>query len=317
MLRRGDWVRVRSETEILATLDARGRRNGMPFMPEMLQHCGKVIRVLARAEKTCDTITKTGGRRMRQMLHLDTRCDGSGHGGCHASCLLYWHEAWVEPVQQGATPTTSGPSGELRARLSADACRDTADGVRYACQATEMLGASEPLHWWDMRQYWRDWRAGEASLGRMIRVGAIALFNMIQRKRGGRQVPRFPVTNLTKTPTLELGLQPQQLVRIKSAKEIASTLDVEQKNRGMRFDPAEGVPYCGGTYKVEKRVERLIDERSGRMVEMKNPCLILEGVVCTGDYSDRRRFCPRAITHYWREIWLEPVDATGKPVTPS
>lgn len=46
---------------------------------------------------------------------------------------------------------------------------------------------------------------------------------------------------------------------------------------------------------------------------MKNPCIILEGVVCQGRYSDCRMFCPREIFSYWREIWLERVDPSDIP----
>ena len=35
-LRKGDLVEVRSEEEILRTLDADGKLDGLPFMPEML-----------------------------------------------------------------------------------------------------------------------------------------------------------------------------------------------------------------------------------------------------------------------------------------
>jgi hypothetical protein len=37
-LRCGELVEVRSEEEILATLDANGDREGLPFMPEMLRY---------------------------------------------------------------------------------------------------------------------------------------------------------------------------------------------------------------------------------------------------------------------------------------
>ena len=39
-LKAGEWVQVRSKEEILATLDANGRLDEMPFMPEMLKFCG-------------------------------------------------------------------------------------------------------------------------------------------------------------------------------------------------------------------------------------------------------------------------------------
>jgi hypothetical protein len=69
-LHAGELVEVRSEPEILATLDAEGRLDGLPFMPEMLQYCGQRFRVFKSAHKTCDTIEKTGGRRMRNAVHL-------------------------------------------------------------------------------------------------------------------------------------------------------------------------------------------------------------------------------------------------------
>ncbi|MGD0614565.1 MAG: hypothetical protein ABSA69_03870, partial [Verrucomicrobiota bacterium] len=80
----------------------------------------------------------------------------------------------------------------------------------------------------------------------------------------------------------------------------------ENKNRGLFFD-AEMVPYCGGTYRVLKRVDRILDEKTGKMVRFKNQAVILEGVICQSRYSDCRMFCPRAIYSYWREIWLERV----------
>ena len=66
--------------------------------------------------------------------------------------------------------------------------------------------------------------------------------------------------------------------------------------------------YCGGEYKVLRRVEKIIDEKTGKMMRMKNDCIILEGVVCTARYSHFRRLCPRAIYPYWREIWLKRVE---------
>src|SRR5258707_5611398 len=89
-LRAGDLVEVRSEKEILATLDEQGALDGLPFMPEMLVHCGKRLRVDKRADKTCDTINYSGSRRMYDTVHLaGTRCDGQSHGGCQAQCRFF------------------------------------------------------------------------------------------------------------------------------------------------------------------------------------------------------------------------------------
>ena len=92
-------VEVRSEEEILRTLDADGKLDGLPFMPEMLSFCGQRYRVRARAHKACDTIDWQQFRRMESAVHLEElRCDGSAHGGCQAGCLLFWKEAWLRPV---------------------------------------------------------------------------------------------------------------------------------------------------------------------------------------------------------------------------
>jgi Protein of unknown function (DUF4038)/Putative collagen-binding domain of a collagenase len=68
--RTGDLVEVLSKEDILATLDQHGRVDGMPFMPEMLEYCGKKFRVGAVAHKTCDTVRKRGGRLVRATVYL-------------------------------------------------------------------------------------------------------------------------------------------------------------------------------------------------------------------------------------------------------
>jgi hypothetical protein len=62
------------------------------------------------------------------------------------------------------------------------------------------------------------------------------------------------------------------------------------------------LPYCGGIYRVLRRVNRIVDEKTGRIIQMKNSCIVLEGVVCRSDFH---RLCPRAIYPYWRESWLK------------
>src|SRR5262245_5692728 len=93
-LRRGECVEVRSEAEILATLDASGALDGLPFMPEMRAYCGGRFRVSARADRT--VVQQLGVRRMQDTVHLEElRCDGAAHGGCSRGCLIFWKEAWL------------------------------------------------------------------------------------------------------------------------------------------------------------------------------------------------------------------------------
>jgi len=98
---------------------------------------------------------------------------------------------------------------------------------------------------------------------------------------------------------------------VKPQEEILKTVDAGNKNRGMYWD-AELVPYCGGTYRVLKSVTEVIDEKTGKMVEMKNPCIILDSVVCQARYSSCRMLCPKEMYPYWREIWLERIEANRR-----
>src|SRR6185369_10924177 len=90
-LRVGQLVEVRSEDEILATLDETGALEELPFMPEMARFCGRQFRVAAVAHKVCDTQSRTGMRRLNNAVNLagaGARCDGSAHDGCQADCLI-------------------------------------------------------------------------------------------------------------------------------------------------------------------------------------------------------------------------------------
>src|SRR5437879_2607594 len=160
----GDWVEVRSKEEILRTLDSHGQLDGMPFMPEMFAFCGRRFRVHKRAHKTCDTIFPVRSRWVDRAVHLETRCDGQGHGGCQAECLIFWKDAWLKRVD-GAGERSQNPligiSGTTEASVWAHAQTTDNNGpARYVCQATQLPYATTSLTWWDLRQYVEDYRSG-------------------------------------------------------------------------------------------------------------------------------------------------------------
>jgi hypothetical protein len=319
-LKVGELVEVRSEEEILATLDEKGELQSLPFMPEMRQFCGQRFRVQKLALKLCDTISWTGMYRMENAVHLaGVRCDGQAHGGCQAGCNVYWKEAWLKRVSDDgrepvAAPVSGGtvPSGGCSVAALLAATRK--DDERYSCQATELLRAAPTrVPPWDVRQYLLDVTSRNAGLLATIKSVAAGVFNEYQdfsrrfvprwlRIHQGKRYP-FIDGSLQKTPNEALDLQPGELVRVKSKEEIVATLDTRNRNRGMSFD-AEQLKYCGREARVLRRVNRIIEEPTGKMMELKNPCIILEDVICTSDYH---RLCPRGIYPYWREIWLERV----------
>lgn len=319
-LRVGEIVEIRSKEEILATLDSGGRLDSLPFMPEMLQYAGQKVRVAARADKTCDTVNWTGLRRVHDAVHLEgLRCDGGGHGGCQAACFLYWKEAWLKRADAAAAPSlrpthpTACTEGELRA--SAHPSEDT-----WSCQATELPNFTKLLPWWDFGQYARDYFSGNVSLWAVARGwfyflfrksirlkgyrAQLRLFAAVQRLRGSLPFPEL-AGELTKTPADRLDLAPGELVRIKDVDMVRQTLNKECMNRGLTFD-GEMAIHCGKTFAVRHRVDHIINERTGKMLNLPGDCIVLEGAVCEAHYHQN---CPRAIFPYWREVWLERVEA--------
>lgn len=90
----GDVVRLQSFQEISSTLDEDGCCEGLPFMPEMLELCGRSFTVVQRVNKVC--VHGQQPRKMVGALVLDApRCDGSSHGGCEMSCPYLWKEQWL------------------------------------------------------------------------------------------------------------------------------------------------------------------------------------------------------------------------------
>ncbi|HEY4901932.1 MAG TPA: hypothetical protein VIH89_00525 [Candidatus Sulfotelmatobacter sp.] len=329
-LKAGDWVEVRSREEILSTLDERGRLDNLPFMPEMLEYCGQRLRVYKRADKTCEYTQGWSIRRMTNTVHLEgVRCDGSGHDGCQAGCLIFWKEAWLKRTENGmvrleslggapAIPASFNGLITVENLLAASRTNSSEGDTIYNCQATDVPKFTAYMSFWDPRQYIRDLRSGNLKSGlegdlrghrvlefilnvlRLLQTSIIGLFNQVQSRRQGKHYP-FIEGDSTKASVELLDLQPGELVEVRSKEEIIATLGKDQKNRGLWFD-SEMLPYCGGIYRVLRRVHKIIDEKTGKLITMKNSCIVLEGVVCRSDFH---RLCPRAIYPYWREGWLK------------
>jgi hypothetical protein len=322
-LRPGDVVEVRPPAEILATLDGEATLDGVPFMPEMLEHVGRRFTVSRRVEKICDTIAATGSRRMRDTVYLeDLRCNGSGHEGCQAGCRLYWKESWLRRVDDGADTMPAAEEGRPELERLAQAGTRTVrelDGEEqevWRCQATEAFRASEHLPTLrEPGQYVREVRSGNYGLLRFLRVAARGVV-MEFASRVGLLRPTPLHGDGTQPDREPLNLQPGDLVRVRPPEEIAPTLDAGGLNRRLSFD-REMLPFCGRTFRVKDRVQRLIDDRSGRMLNISRDCVILDGVVCSGERTVGCWFCPRQIYPYWREAWLTRVDAPGAAATPN
>ena len=317
-LRAGDVVVVRSPAEILGTLDADGRLDGLPFMPEMLEWYGKSFRVSRRVEKTCMEVQPQHYPNRRfasdDVVFLDgPRCDGGAHDGCHRGCRIFWKEAWLRPTNGEDIPTRPSESGlaELRARLQVKV-----DADRYVCQSTELFRATEEFPGkkkpWMLRIAFREVWNGDVPIGRIVQLFFRSIRFAVPRAFAGHDSLRG--TN-QRTPSESLDLRPGELVRVKSRARIAETLDVHGRNRGMGICE-EMTRLCGREAEVRHRVDRIIEEKTGKMRPMQHSVMLrnlqgdpsaCEECLCHAEMGD----CPRGELMYWREIWLERAQDQG------
>ena len=296
----GEYVEVCSLAEIKATLDDAGELEQLPFMPEMVQHCGKRARVAAVMTKICG-----GGNGMRAVLGQplvlldDLRCAGESHGQCSRACTLLWKPAWFRPVD---TAGTGLPSGRSEGSVGWP-YRTKAENGAYLCQATALPRATAPVSTpGKVRFAFEDVRKGQWTFGSLVTV---YLETLSHRLRSFARRAKGMIGKKRPTPLEELRLRPGEWVQVKSLNEISATLDRHNKNRGLEFSRYM-IPFCGGTYRVSARMENFIDERTGQVRRLERTVL-LAGVTCGGETTSGP--CRRAEYLYWREIWLRRTEA--------
>ncbi|HET9288049.1 MAG TPA: hypothetical protein VFO26_10850 [Gaiella sp.] len=318
--RTGDLVRVRSAGEILATLDSRGTYEELPFMPEMLPYIGKTLRVSAAVQKLCWHTHESSSRKMDSTVILDQlRCSGEGHAGCAAECRLYWKEAWLRPATAAdaeGDPGIESPEMAELARVSNANTRELrafngVDEEVYRCQYTDLVRASEPIGELEPSQYVGELRSRNISVWRFVTVFLRAFWWRVSR-RLLKRVPEMPkVAGSERVDGERLDLRPGEIVQVRSLDEVGRTLDEESRHRGLTWTQ-ELTPRCGKRFRVRARVDRLIDRETGRMIELKNDCIALDGVVCSGDRTPGAWFCPAEHYTLWREAWLSRVEDSAR-----
>lgn len=293
----GDLVEVKSPDEILTTLDANGTLDNLPFMPEMIEHCGKRFRVSRRVTKVC---TSGAGSTMRSFRNDDVvfleglRCTGAEHDGCEKACMLFWREAWLRKVEDrtGAKEIPDGTE-RLEARL-----KTSIRPKVYFCQASELFRAADPLSRRErITKCLADIRAGNCTISQMVGRIATWLFWKIRKILFGP----YGRGTQNQTPAETLSLQPGELVEVKPMGSIANTLNKVAHNRGLWFSPDMRL-LCGKQKTVERRIDKIIVDGTGEMRRLHNT-VYLEGSMC-GCAHVAFGGCSRCEFVYWREIWL-------------
>jgi hypothetical protein len=320
--RRGRWVQIRSEAEIRATLDAEGKLDGLPFMPEQVENCGRKFRIYRRADRVYLDYHHFVVRLKKTVLLDDLRCNGSAHGGCQMKCLMFWKEAWLRPAAAPAAAEAFTPPPTLISlteikKIDASVAPRPSDlssasgaakiGEKFTCQATELARIGKRLSGWDPRQYIGDVIHGERSIGEALRLLLKQARNTRQRLFPGKKSP-LPTRKASKPSGAPLNLQPGEWVEVKSREEIEETLNSDSRLRGLGFS-LDMIPFCGKHFRVTSRVERMILEWTGELKQLRDT-VALDTVHCDGSSC---RGCPRNCFFLWREDWLKRVAVEQKP----
>ena len=303
----GDIVEVLQPSEIIKTLDEQGAMDNLPFMSEMIQYCGKKFKIQSLNEKTCieclyskDCISNSIREfNINDVVLLENiRCDGTSHGNCQTGCMIFWKEAWLSifnPEDKNII-INNKEIDELKARLKAKI-----NDKHFYCQLTQVeeitsnIGTKRRLI-----KLFKDVKSGEIE----IYIAIKAILNPFIKKLKKIWFKIFFEDYGDKTPVDILNLQPGEIVEVKSLAEILKTLDKHRRNKGLEFNYGMR-KYCGKKFMVRNRLERMINETTGKMIEINNT-VILENVECLYEY--RGFGCPRARFQFWREIWLKRIE---------
>ncbi len=291
VFRCGDRVRIKPYQAIAAILDAEGSCDGLPFMPEMQQWCGQEVTLRQPVYRLL--VEGTGIRGMRDTVMLDDfRCDGTAHGGCQRACRLLWKTAWL----QSADTDVDEP------RRDCTAIPPTTSKCQG--QGAALIAATFPLPGWDWRQYRQDLATGLYSPTSLLAMLGVSLGSRLWW--GVRKLLRCQRRTNSIPPASPLLLQAGDWVEVRSAAEIAATLDSRDMLQGLLF--AELMkPFCGQRFRVLQRAERFVVEETGRL-QRGSHTVLLEGVTCNGMAF---RGCPRDCYWFWKEAWLRRVTATS------
>ena len=123
-----------------------------------------------------------------------------------------------------------------------------------------------------------------------------------------------PVAQPTRVKAKGRPLAPGDRVRVRTYEEIAATFDAPEKTGGMSYLGIVMNKYAGKTYTVKGRVDRFFDERHWKMLKLRD-AVILDGVYCEPpkDAGVDWAGCSRSCFLFWKEDWLERIEAPATP----
>jgi len=303
----GDVVEILHPSEIIKTLDILGTNDNLPFMPEMIQYCGKKFKIKSLNEKTCIegmNSNDLSGNGMREFIFNDVvflenlRCDGTSHDNCQTGCMIFWKEDWlgISNKKDENTIINQKDVYELRKKLVTKKNNEI-----YFCQLTQLKVVTISISIKKrLLKLLKDFISGEIKFNTAFKSIVNPLIRKLKKMRSEILIEGY----VNKTPVEVLNLQAGEIVEVKSFDEIMNTLDKHGRNKGLGFNLGMK-EYCGKRFMVRNRLEKMINESTGKMIVIENS-VILDNVICV--YEFRGFGCPRARFQIWREIWLRRIN---------
>lgn len=96
-LQSSDWVHVKSEEEIKATLDEWNELRGCAYLPEMSRYCNTIQMVRRPIMRFVDERDYKVKKASGVVLLEGINCQGTEfYGRCDRSCFFFWREEWLE-----------------------------------------------------------------------------------------------------------------------------------------------------------------------------------------------------------------------------
>jgi hypothetical protein len=243
----GDIVTVKTAAEIMHGLDINGTLDGLPFMPEMVDFCGKNYRVSTRVvQVTIDALATPLYREsyVREFKNNDVvmledlRCSGTEHGGCQRGCKIFWKQAWLKKIEDARAQPNLIAEGKTQLLTL---LKTESGSGSYFCQSSEFQMATDQLSFMQrLKKCLCAINFGNCSPSEMMKRIAVWSWWKARKKLMGV----YPHGNCKPTPVAVLNLQPGELVEVKLKEEIFNTLDKNGMNRGLHFS-ADMIPFCG------------------------------------------------------------------------
>lgn len=116
-----------------------------------------------------------------------------------------------------------------------------------------------------------------------------------------------PLARLGLRALLGRAPRPGDMVMVRPLAEIRSTLDEESSLDGLPFMP-EMHRYCGRTFRVHRRVDKIYDMRHKTGMRRLRGTVSLTAVRCTGDHHGG---CQAGCQLLWKDAWLRRVPSAA------